>query len=378
MRVKVLGNTKMTVGAIGQGCGGIGGNELRRDDSHDADHIRALRLGIELGMNFLDTAEGYGEGHSEELIGQAIRGFFREDVVIATKFAPEHSNHDSVIRAAEESLRRLQTDYIDLYQIHWSNPTVPLEETVGAMERLVQDGKVRHIGVCNFSILEMNQAAASLSTTRLISNQMEYNLFDRFIETDILPHCRKKGLSILAYSPLDKGRVAEGAKKKVRLQAVADKHNRTIAQVTLNWLVRHPSVLAIPKAVREDHLRDNAAATDFDLEEDDLRTIDEIFVPDPLLVPTDRIRVSTEGDGHRNVYQTLERALANPLRFVPSPSELAEFIRQGEPVKPVRLIECRDDPGRFDYELIEGRIRYWAWVIAHNRSKPIPAYVRER
>lgn len=376
MRYKKLGNSQIEVSVIGQGCMGIGGY-LSTDTTTDAAYLRSLKLGIDLGMTFIDTAEGYGGGHSEELVGQAVRGI-RDKVFIATKVSPENLPYDLVINAAEGSLRRLNTDYIDLYQVHWPNPSIPVSETMKAMERLIYDGKIRHIGVSNFSIREVNEASEALASYEINSIQVEYNLFDRSIEEHILPYCEQKNITTIAYSPLDQGRIGSGDDKKTELHSIADKYNKTTAQIILNWLVSHPTVIVIPKASSEKHVRENAGAADFQLSDEDIDRISQIFATKYIFVPVDRIKVSTEGEGKRKVYQTVEDALNNPFGFVPSPADLAQSLKHGDFLKPVRLIPTTDASGKYDYDLIEGRIRYWAWVIANDGKTPIPAYIRNK
>jgi diketogulonate reductase-like aldo/keto reductase len=348
---------------------GVGG-ELSSDRTRDTAQIDALRMGIDLGMTFIDTAEVYGNGHSEELVGQAVRGI-REKVFIATKFSPENNGYENVLRAAEGSLRRLGTAVIDLYQVHWPNPAIPIGETMRALEKLVHDGKVRHVGVSNFSVSEMKAAMSALSGLQLDSNQVEYNLFDRFIESHVLPYCTANEISIVAYSPLDKGRMAAGNRL---LTEMGRRYGKTPAQIVLNWLIHEQGVIVIPKATNIGHLRENAAAADFELDADDVRSIGEAYRSDPLLLPVDEINVSLHGEGSRRVYQDLEQALRNDLNFSPSPSELASDILKGEPVKPVRVVEAKAGTRRYD--LIEGRIRYWAWVIAYDGKRSIPALIR--
>jgi len=374
MRYKKLNETATEVSAIGQGCMGIGGY-LSRDAANDTRFVRSLKLGIDLGMTFLDTAEGYGNGHSEELVGQAVQGM-RDKVCIATKVSPENLSYNAVINAAEGSLRRLRTDYIDLYQVHWPNPAIPFAETIQALDRLVHDGKIRNIGLCNFSLREMKEAVGALSVSEVVSIQVEYNLFDRAIEKNILPFCEDERITTIAYSPLDQGRIGSSDTKAVVLASLAEKYNRTISQITLNWLVSHPTVIVIPKAATEQHIRENAGSADFQLSDEDFDRIGRVFTNEYSFVPTDRIKVSTEGEGGRKVYQTLEDALENPLGFVPSPAALAQSLKQGDVLKPVRLMPTTDPSGKYDYDLIEGRIRYWAWVIAHHGEAPIPAYIR--
>lgn len=362
MKYKRLKKTNQKVAVVGQGTMGI--------DDRD---IKALKLGIELGMTFIDTAEGYGAGHSEELVGKAVKGM-RNKVFISTKFSPEHSSYNNVLRAAEGSLKRLKTDYIDLYHVHWPNPSVSIEETMQAMEKLVSQGKIRYIGVSNFSLAQLKEAQRALSQNSIFSIQMEYNLFDHFIEDEILPYCEKEQIITIAYSPLDQGRIAPD--KGGKLEAIARKYQKSISQMALNWLISHPTVIIIPKATEEKYIRENAETGDFKMSEDDFNKISELYARKPIYVPVDKIEVSTKGQGNRKVYQTVEQALANKLNFVPSPFDLGQYIRDHsqDNIKPIRLIH--DKTGKREYSLVEGRVRYWAWVIAHKGRKPIPAYIR--
>lgn len=358
---------------LGQGCMGIGG-EFTRDVNNDVDHISALRLGVDLGLKFLDTAEIYGGGHSEELIGRAIKGI-RSKVFIASKFSPENSSYKNVLEAAERSLTRLKTDYLDLYQVHWPNPKIPVCETMAALEKLVLDGKILNIGVSNFSKLQMIEAQQCLVRTKIISNQVEYNLFDRFVENDIYPHCISNNSTLIAYSPLEKGRIASDPKVAGLLKELAAKYEKTISQIALNWVISKEGVLAIPKSTNPSHIRQNAEALNFVLADTDQASLDSASKAVPLQVSVKDIHVSSQGEGNRKVYQMLSEALENNLGLSPSPSELAELINNGEPIKPVRL-RANDSDTDYKYELVEGRLRYWAWVIAFGDSKPIPAYVR--
>ena len=337
---------------------GVGGY-FSRDDTDDEQLVRALREGIDAGLNLLDTAEGYGEGHSEELVGRAIQGR-RSDVFVATKVSPEHLSHDAVVRSAEDSLRRLATEYIDLYQVHWPNPRTPIAETMAAMERLVRDGKIRNIGVSNFTVEETREAQAALGRGRIVAVQSEYSLFDRSVEDDLLPYCEREGLTFIAYSPLDKGELASSGTRSGEPRKIADRYGRTAAQVALNWLVSRQPVVAIPKAASREHLGENAASTDFELTAGDRNELERLFPRSYVRVPADRIRVDDKG---------LDE-------FVPSPSDLAETIRQGGSLKPVRVAPVKDRTTEYDYELVEGKLRYWAWVIAHDGKEPVPALVR--
>lgn len=371
MEFKKLGNTQSYISAIGQGMGMT--ESFSNNPRFDTKYINAIKLGIELGMSFIDTAEVYGNGHSEELAAKAIKGI-RDKVFVATKVSPNHLAYKDVIHSAEESLARLRTDYIDLYQIHWTNPRIPLDETFQAMQKLVNEGKVRHIGVCNFTMEELRDSEKYLSKYSLASVQVEYNLIDRTIENNILPYCNIKGITTIAYSPLIQGKIAIGNKKIEKMKKIATKYDKSLAQIALNWLIMHSSVIAIPKAENPYHIRENALSCDFNLAENDLQELNNIFKPEILHIPIDRIRVVEDMRNNRKVYKTLEEAKENKFGFVPSPSDLAEDIINGNLLKPVGVTKTLDKIKK--YNLVEGRIRYWAWVIAYGNT-PIPAYLRE-
>lgn len=371
MKFKTFRDKAYKISAIGQGTG-IGGYKAKLTIYNNS-HVEALRLGIDLGMNLIDTAEEYGDGQAEITVGKAVKGL-RDKVFIATKFSPRHSSYNDVLRAAENSLRRLQTDYIDLYQIHWPNPCMPLEDTLRAMCVLVKSGKVRHIGICNFMISGIKNILAFLSDIQLASIQLEYNLFDRSIEKNILPFCQERNISVIGYSPLDQGRVVSGDKKTTLLQQLAEKHDKTIAQIILNWLVSHPGVVVIPNATNQAHLRENAVAADFNLSKEDKKLIDDIFIQEPEQISVSKIKVID--NKNPNSYRTVQDAIENRMRFVPSPLELSKEILAGEEIKPIRVRRLNVNKDGYEFDLLEGRVRYWAWVIAYGNAKAIPAYIR--
>ena len=372
---KRLGNSNEHIPALGQGTMGLGGFLVTNKDD-DCVYIKAIKLGIDYELTFIDTAEAYGDGHAEELVGRAISNQ-RSRVFIATKVSPEHLAYEDIIRACEGSMKRLATDYIDLYQIHWPNPVIPIKETIEAMKCLREQGKIRFIGVSNFSLQQIRESMEIFGKEGFISVQSEYNLFDRSIEQDILPFCEDNDLLTIAYSPLDQGYIAQGNSRIEVLDNIAQKYGKTRAQIVLNWFVSHPNVIAIAKAVKPEHIRQNATAADFEIDQADIQTIDRTFQCKPINVPTQKIKVIVGGQGNRKVYQTIEDALSNKLGFTPSPNTLAEDIRlRNERIKPIRVRKTTDKSGRYIYDLVEGRIRYWAWVIAFNGEKAIPVLLR--
>jgi diketogulonate reductase-like aldo/keto reductase len=275
LEFKRLGRTDVMVSAIGMGTWGIGGFSTP-DYKYDEMAIRALRRGIELGITLIDTAEMYGGGHSEEVVGIAIKDL-REKVFIATKVWYTNLRYDDVLRSAEKSLKRLQIDTIDLYQVHWPNPHIPLSETMRAMERLVLDGKVRFIGVSNFSVKLMEEARAALSKIDIVSNQVEYSLLSREVEDDILPYCEKENITLIAYSPLGRGNILNDPRSKI-LREVAKKYNKTLVQVALNWLIAKKPVVAIPKAINLSHVEENVNAAGWRLSDEDLELLSRVFI----------------------------------------------------------------------------------------------------
>ena len=252
MEYRRLGKTDEKVSSIGMGTWRIGSYNTEEER---ANQVRAIRRGIELGVNLIDTAEMYGDGMSERLVAESISDR-RQDVFVATKVWPNHLHHDDVINACERSLQRLGIRQIDLYQIHWPNTSVPIRETMAAMEELVRTGKIRYIGVSNFSVEQVQEAREALPKSELVSNQVEYSITNRSAESEILPHCRREGITLIAYSPLARGAIPTSHVPA----ALQRKYKMTPAQVMLNWTTRYEEVIAIPKAAHVNHMEENAAS----------------------------------------------------------------------------------------------------------------------
>jgi diketogulonate reductase-like aldo/keto reductase len=259
MNQKPLGKTGIKISEIGQGTW-----QYR-------DGVEPLRYGVSLGATHIDTAEMYG---TEHIVARAIEGE-RDKIFLATKVSPDHLHYDDVLRAAEGSLERLKTNAVDLYIIHWPNHRVPIKETMRAMEDLVKKGKVRHIGVSNFSVEELKEAQDALSSNEIASNQVEYNLENRGIEEDLIPYCKSQKITVVAYSPLSRGRVSKS--KDSTLDKLAAKYGKTKPQIALNFLTREETVVAIPKASSIEHVRENCAASGWRLSDEDIKLIDDRF-----------------------------------------------------------------------------------------------------
>src|SRR2546425_4165496 len=276
MQFKPLGRTHESIPVVGLGTWGIGG-EMGPDSSRDEAGIEALRLGLDLEMRFIDTAEMYGAGHSEEVVARALEGR-RDRVFVASKVSPRHFAYNDVLEAAKRSLKRLGLKQMDLYQLHWPSSKIPIAETMRAMEKLVSDGLTRHIGVSNFSVEQMKEAQQSLSHEKIVSNQVEFSLVDRSVEARILPYCQKEGLTLIAYSPLGRGKIPRGRGSSFKvLDEIAAKLDKSRNQVALGWVLQHDSVVAIPKAADPEHVKENAEVADWKIDSEDYQRLAKAF-----------------------------------------------------------------------------------------------------
>jgi diketogulonate reductase-like aldo/keto reductase len=257
------------VPVLGQGTWTMGADVRQRKEE-----IASLRLGIELGMTLIDTAEMYADGGAEGVVAQAIAGQ-RNTVFLISKVLPEHATRGGAIAACERSLRRLKTDYLDLYLLHWREK-IPLSETLEAFSKLLGSGKIRHWGVSNFDVADMQELLGSPYGASVAANEVMYNVRRRGIEYTLMPWCRRRRIPIIAYSPLDQGRLARSRK----LNQIGIRHDATPAQIALAWLVRQKGVIAIPKATNQAHVRANRAALNLRLDKHDLAALDRVF-PSP-------------------------------------------------------------------------------------------------
>ena len=276
MQFRPLGRTQESIPVVGLGTWGIGG-EMGPDSSQDEAGIQALRLGMDLEMKFIDTAEMYGAGHSEEVVARALEGR-RDSVFVASKVSPGNFEYDDVLDAAKRSLKRLGLKQMDLYQLHWPSSKIPISETMKAMEKLVRDGLTRYIGVSNFSVEQMKEAQQSLSHEKIVSNQVEFSLIDRSVEARILPYCQREGLTLIAYSPLGQGKISRGRGSSFKiLDEIAGESGKSRNQVALGWVLQHDSVVAIPKATDPEHLKENAKVADWKIANEDYQRLAKAF-----------------------------------------------------------------------------------------------------
>jgi diketogulonate reductase-like aldo/keto reductase len=266
------------VPALGQGTWNMGDKRAGRTEE-----IAALRLGMDLGLTLIDTAEMYGEGKSEELVGEAISGR-RDEVFLVSKVYPHNASRKGAILACERSLRRLGTDRLDLYLLHWRG-NIPFSETMEAFTALQKAGKIRHYGVSNLDLDDMQELGKAPAGKGVQTNQLLYNLTRRGIEYDLLPWMRERKIPVMAYSPVEQARLL----KQRGLVDFAARHGMTSAQAALAWLLARDGIVAIPKAGDRKHVQDNAGALAIELSASQLQELDKIFPPPGAPTPLEML-----------------------------------------------------------------------------------------
>lgn len=268
---KPFGSTGVEVPVIGQGTWMIEGT--REKEAHA---VQALRAGLDLGLTHVDTAEMYGSGRAEELTGKAIAGR-RGEVFLVSKVLPSNAGYDGTLQACERSLERLGTNYLDLYLLHWES-SYPIAETMRAMGKLIDDGRIRFAGVSNFDVAQVKEAQAALRHHRLAANQVLYHLGERGIERKLIPYCRQHEIAVVGYTPFGRSAFPRSDSPRGKVLAeVAKRNGRTVRQVILNFLTRLPQLFTIPKAGDPEHTRENAGAAGWSLSPEDLLAIDRAF-----------------------------------------------------------------------------------------------------
>ena len=283
MKYETLNNTQIP--KIGLGSARLGGRfvgGILADRNHDEFFLSALRSALNLGYTHFDTAELYGGGHAEELIGRAIHesGRKRETFFVTTKIWPTNLSYKNVLRSCENSLRRLQMDYIDSYLIHWPNTLVPMRETFRALNQLIKEGKIKHIGVSNFNV-ERIKKAQSLSETPLLAAQFKYSLTHRsYAKNGTLEYCQQNNMLVTGYTPINHGHIAaEGAVQSIadaHYGSVVPNHHVTPHQIALAWLVNQPRVIAIPMSFNPSHQKENLDAADIELTPDEMNQLNQL------------------------------------------------------------------------------------------------------
>jgi diketogulonate reductase-like aldo/keto reductase len=260
---------------FGLGTWQMGGREIRNPQNDDKKDITAIQEAIKLGITHIDTAEGYADGHAEILIGKAINGYDRSKLFIVSKVRPEHLRHDDVLRSCEASLKRLKTDYLDLYLIHSPSLEIPIEETLSAMDKLVEQGLVKNIGVSNFKTKRFKKAQ-EYTANKLVVNQVYYNLVIREPEREgLLEYCQHNDVLLEAYRPVEKGALL--VQHTTILDKLARKYSKTPAQIAINWLISQKNVITLSKTSTIEHLKENLGAIGWQMDNKDIENLRKDF-----------------------------------------------------------------------------------------------------
>ena len=371
-RVSISANS-ITLPTIGLGTMGFGGY-FKRSGEDPKTFAKIIEYAVDCGMSLVDTAEGYAEGGAEETIGRVSKSF-RDQLFIMSKFSPEHSSRQQIKTALENSLMRMKRECIDVYQPHW--PTTNEESFVEILETLAElqrEGKILHIGLSNHTAKHLCQARSVLPKNSVLFIQSEYNLLERSAEQTLIPEIVKNGGAFIAYSPLREGRLLQ-SDKMAELTDLANQNNCSPAQLLLAWVIRKTPVIAIPKSANFERVRENAEVMGLKISSADLNALSELFKVSPIEVAPNKIKMATDDFGDRLIYTNLADAKANIYNFTPGPMEIVEEIlaNNSQLSKPIKIRKLENSE---DYILIEGRLKYWAWVILYGDNKPIPAILQ--
>jgi len=343
----------------------------------DREKINVIRRAIDSGINIIDTAPEYGNGKSEQLVHTAIKGN-EDQVIICTKVSPRNFAYKDLIKSVEKSLWYLGVDRIDLLTLHWPNPNIPCTDTIEGLLILLESNKIASVGLSNFTLKSI-LLYKELLQEYLSTIQMEFNLNEQTIKTNgVLDYCKTQKMPLMGYSPLDQGRLYEFSEEQSKiLEKIEIKYGVTRSQVILSYIISQSPIYPIIRTTSLAHLKTNVEAINLHLDDTDMKIMNSSFPASIHLVETDKIEVCETGEWDHDVYLTYEEALANKFNHVPSPEALAKFIKRGEFLKPVRLRKKIAPNGSKEYLLIGGRVRFWAWQIAHkNKNTKIAAYIK--
>ena len=260
---------------IGLGTWGMGGKQIE-DKRWDEETIIAIRIAIDLGLTHIDTAEYYGAGHCEELIGQALESYQRDDIFLTSKVWKTNLHYENLMKSMKASLKRLKQEYVDLYLIHWPNYQIPIKETMKALEQCVQEGFTRYIGVSNFSANLIQEAQYHLKESYLVTNQAEFSLIDQKPRTNLLPYLKDTNRTLIAYSPLARGILSKLDHKK--LSEISNKYRKSQTQIALNWVISHENTVAIPKSSNPIHLMEFIDASSWEMKLEDKLELTNSFI----------------------------------------------------------------------------------------------------
>jgi len=356
---------------LGIGTIGAGSSETATENSIK-ERLDSFALALDSGANFFDVGEDYEGGFTEEILGRFAKGQ-RHKLILATKFTPQHAGYEDLLRAAEGSLRRLQTEYIDIYQMHWPNPSIPLDETIAALERLLREGKVRSIGLSNCSIQFAKSVNSLLVGARVATNQVKFNALNRptVAEPDYFLESVRERLITIAYGVFGQGKIQFGVEARSLMSSLCRKYLVSEAQLLIAWTLTFPRTVAMIRSTNQEHIRKNIAAAGLVLDSADAESMTSCFRIIVRETPVARILISnSDPDVCHKIYMSMDEALRNEHELCPDVKTIASEIMAGESFRPVELI-----PDGQNYQLVQGRMRYWAWCYLYGVDAMIPAVI---
>jgi len=372
---KIIGSSKLLVYPIGQGTLFGRNHKLKLNKEIVKVKSEVMKYGIDLGMNFIDTGEDYEGGSSEEIVGDISKNI-RDQLIIATKFKPINNSKRGIRHALEGSLKRLKTDYVDLYQIQWPNPEIPLEETISTLEDLVVEGKIKYFGVGNFSSNQIKQALKITNNSKLIAAQTEYDLFNREIEKEFINYTESENLSIVAY--LSHGKDLFSDDENFFLETLSEKYNVSVRSIILNWIISKKNLIVLTSSMSKEHTKQNFLSGQFQMENEDMEKINLKFNRKTIKLKPHEIKVQDfdESDNAHKIYTTVEEAIENKLNIKPDANEISkEILRSGELLRPIELKKNPNKNDKEKYILVRGRMRFWGWIIAFGHEKELDCLV---
>lgn len=373
--MKKIGRSELLVYPIGQGTLFGRNHNLGLNNEIVKVKREVLRYGIELGMNFVDTGEDYEGGLSEEILGDISKDI-RNNLVIATKFKPINNSKIGIEIALNGSLKRLKTDYIDLYQIQWPNPSVSLIETIGALEDLVKKGKIRYFGVGNFSSKQIEEVLNISQSGNFIAAQTEYDLFNREIENEFIDYTDLNSISIIAY--LSHGKDLFNPREKKILENISNKYEVSIRSIILNWIIAKKNIIVLSSSMSKEHTKQNFLSGQFKMDAEDIQKINLEFKRKILKIKPNEIKVPDfdESDNAHQIYTSVEQAIENKLNIKPDAKEISrEILSAGKLLRPIELKKNQNKKDKQKYILVRGRMRFWGWIIAYGQEKELDCLV---
>ncbi len=362
------------ISRLALGATGTGTSE-RSTPETDASRINLFRVAYELGINVFDTAELYGGGYSERLLGRAFT-HCRDAVFICSKFNPDNASATGIARAIEGSLRRLGTDYIDLYQLHWPTPFVPFEEIWATISRFLAEGKIRFFGVGNCSYEEFSDYEA-ISGGRIAAVELPFNVAEPEAAQPFLSWAGAAGKKFFAYSPLGQGRLCQAPVKRPILSEIMERHGASENQLALAWVMSHNGVVPVFQTSSLNHLRENIAGTSILLSPKEIHDLESLYSDPPQEICLSQVKFGSL-DG-RDGYSTCDEAMENRFDWIPSPALLAERIRRGAQPSPLRLVKPDNESEYYldRYDFGGEMKKYWAWRLVSNENARVLAHIFE-